>query len=99
MGVGVAQRRCILPCKFRPPESPLVRIFGLVVSTCANVVLSLYTWSPYLPSTASDLGLEGIPMLWGWKQIDDFKSMVVRGYATKVFGMNEYVRDLFGWHF
>ncbi|KAH0826911.1 glycosyl hydrolase catalytic core-domain-containing protein [Lanmaoa asiatica] len=49
----------------------------------------LYTWSPYLPSAASDLGLEGIPMLWGWDQVDDFKNMVVQGYATKVLGMNE----------
>ncbi|KAG9313341.1 hypothetical protein JVU11DRAFT_5646 [Chiua virens] len=49
----------------------------------------LYTWSPYLPSATSDLGLEGIPMLWGWDQADDFKNMVVQGYATKVLGMNE----------
>lgn len=32
-------------------------------------------------------------MLWGWGQVDTFKSMVVRGYATKVLGMNEYVHD------
>ncbi|KAI9574161.1 hypothetical protein HD554DRAFT_4104 [Boletus coccyginus] len=28
-------------------------------------------------------------MLWGWGQVDDFKSVVVQGYATKVLGMNE----------
>ena len=43
---------------------------------------------------ASDLDLEGIPMLWGWKQVDDFKRLVVKGYATKVMGMNEYVCSL-----
>lgn len=46
-----------------------------------------------MPSAASHLGLEGIPMLWGWGQVDDFKNMVVQGYATKVLGMNEYVYD------
>lgn len=95
MGVGMAQRRHFLPCEFCPPESPLVRMFILVVYADANVVVSLYTWSPYLPSAASDLGLEGIPMLWGWDQVDAFKSMVVQGYAKKVLGMNEYVHILF----
>ena len=52
-----------------------------------------------MPSTASHLGLDGIPMLWGWGQVDDFKNMVVQGYATKVLGMNEYVHDFFLSHF
>ena len=52
-----------------------------------------------MPSAASSLALEGIPMLWGWGQVDDFKRMVVQGYATKVLGMNEYVDDLFVSHF
>ncbi|KAH7920270.1 hypothetical protein BV22DRAFT_1040027 [Leucogyrophana mollusca] len=49
----------------------------------------LYTWSPYLPSGLSDLGIEGIPMLWGWNQVDDFQKLVVPGYAKYVLGMNE----------
>ncbi|KAN0076784.1 glycoside hydrolase family 128 protein [Tylopilus felleus] len=28
-------------------------------------------------------------MLWGWNQADDFKNLVVEGYAKKVLGMNE----------
>ncbi|KIJ59194.1 glycoside hydrolase family 128 protein [Hydnomerulius pinastri MD-312] len=28
-------------------------------------------------------------MLWGWNQVDDFKRLVVQGYATHVLGMNE----------
>ena len=62
-------------------------------------MLSVFTWSPYLPPSASELGIEGIPMLWGWGQVDDFKKLVVQGYAQKVFGMNEYVYDLFLSHF
>ncbi|KAG6371863.1 glycosyl hydrolase catalytic core-domain-containing protein [Boletus reticuloceps] len=50
---------------------------------------ALYTWSPYLPFTASEHGMEGIPMLWGWSQVDDFSRVVIKGYATKVLGMNE----------
>lgn len=42
--------------------------------------------------------MEGIPMLWGWNQADDFKNLVVEGYAKKVLGMNEYVPDMFVSH-
>jgi len=49
----------------------------------------LYTWSPYLPSGLSELGIEGIPMLWGWDQVTDFQNLVVEGYANIVLGMNE----------
>ncbi|KAH7889220.1 glycosyl hydrolase catalytic core-domain-containing protein [Phlebopus sp. FC_14] len=49
----------------------------------------LYTWSPYIPPTCAPLGLVGIPMLWGWNQVEEFKRLVVAGYATHVLGMNE----------
>ncbi|KAI6047353.1 glycosyl hydrolase catalytic core-domain-containing protein [Pisolithus marmoratus] len=49
----------------------------------------LYTWSPYLPSGLSELGIEGIPMLWGYDQVTDFQNLVVEGYANYVLGMNE----------
>ncbi|KAI6152077.1 glycosyl hydrolase catalytic core-domain-containing protein [Pisolithus tinctorius] len=49
----------------------------------------LYTWSPYLPSGLSELGIEGIPMLWGYDQVSDFQNLVVEGYANYVLGMNE----------
>lgn len=98
MGVGVAERRRVLPCELCPPESPLVRTFISIVCASANAALSIYTWSPYLPSSASEYGLEGIPMLWGWNQVDDFKNLVVQGYANKVLGMNEYVFDFFVLH-
>ncbi|KII95344.1 glycoside hydrolase family 128 protein, partial [Plicaturopsis crispa FD-325 SS-3] len=48
-----------------------------------------YTWAPEIPSEAKKLGLEGVPMLWGARQIDDFKKTVVKGYANWVLGMNE----------
>lgn len=51
---------------------------------------SIYTWSPYIPTQASSLGLQGIPMLWGSDQISDFQNLVVEGYANWVLGMNEY---------
>lgn len=49
----------------------------------------LYTWSPYLPSGLSELGIEGIPMLWGYNQVSDFQNLVVAGYANYVLGPNE----------
>lgn len=49
----------------------------------------IYTWSPYIPTQASSLGLQGIPMLWGYNQISDFQNLVVEGYANWVLGMNE----------
>jgi hypothetical protein len=47
----------------------------------------LYTWSPSLPDNLH--GLTGVPMLWGYNQIDEFKSTVKAGYSTHVLGMNE----------
>ncbi|KAF9246948.1 glycosyl hydrolase catalytic core-domain-containing protein [Melanogaster broomeanus] len=49
----------------------------------------IYTWSPYLPSGYQELGLQGMPMLWGWDQVTDFQNLVVKGYANYVLGMNE----------
>jgi hypothetical protein len=48
-----------------------------------------YTWSPWSIPGSGALGYEFIPMLWGDKQIGDFQNLVKKGYATKVFGMNE----------
>ncbi|KDQ64748.1 glycoside hydrolase family 128 protein [Jaapia argillacea MUCL 33604] len=49
----------------------------------------LYTWSPYLPTNARELGFNPIPQLWGDKQIGDFTNLVVEGYADTVLGFNE----------
>ncbi|KAH7887915.1 glycosyl hydrolase catalytic core-domain-containing protein [Phlebopus sp. FC_14] len=49
----------------------------------------LYTWSPYLPPGLDQLGIQGMPMLWGWDQVGDFQNLVVKGYANYVLGMNE----------
>jgi hypothetical protein len=54
-----------------------------------NKVSTIYTWSPFLPSKAKGLGLNGIPMLWGPKQIPDFQRLVKPGYANTIFGFNE----------
>jgi hypothetical protein len=37
------------------------------------------------------MGINAIPMYWGEKQTDDFKRLVVKGYADTVLGFNEYV--------
>lgn len=50
-------------------------------------VQMLYTWSPYMPANLD--GLTPVPMLWGYDQISDFQSLVVKGYANHVLGMNE----------
>jgi hypothetical protein len=49
----------------------------------------LYTWSPHCPSKGKQLGFQCVPMLWGDKQIGDFKALVKKGYANTVLGMNE----------
>ncbi|KAJ7591229.1 glycosyl hydrolase catalytic core-domain-containing protein [Mycena floridula] len=49
----------------------------------------LYTWSPDCPSNAKAAGFECVPMLWGWNQVGDFQSKVVKGYANYVLGPNE----------
>ncbi|KIJ70277.1 glycoside hydrolase family 128 protein [Hydnomerulius pinastri MD-312] len=49
----------------------------------------IYTWSPYLPDGIAELGLQGMPMLWGYNQVDDFAKLVVKGYANIALGMNE----------
>lgn len=47
-----------------------------------------YTWSPHKVNGAPS-SVKFCPMLWGWKQLDDFRSLVVPGYADCVLGMNE----------
>ncbi|KAH0587346.1 hypothetical protein J132_09512 [Termitomyces sp. J132] len=49
----------------------------------------LYTWSPWIPPKAKELGFQGVPMLWGEKQISDFARIVVDGYAHAALGFNE----------
>lgn len=48
-----------------------------------------YTWSPHQASKAASSGFKFAAMLWGWKQIGDFTSLVVSGYADTILGMNE----------
>jgi len=49
----------------------------------------VYTWAPQIPSDVKKLGLTPVPMLWGENQIEDFKKLVVPGYANVVLGFNE----------
>ncbi|KAH7904146.1 hypothetical protein BJ138DRAFT_1167070, partial [Hygrophoropsis aurantiaca] len=49
----------------------------------------LYTWSPSIPSGLDQYGIEGIPMCWGWNQVDEFQKTVVAGYAKYALGPNE----------
>ncbi|KAG6833748.1 hypothetical protein H0H87_001180 [Tephrocybe sp. NHM501043] len=54
-------------------------------------VSSVYTWSPYFPPAAKNLGFQGVPMLWGEKQTSEFSRLVVEGYANAVLGFNELI--------
>ncbi|KAF5367844.1 hypothetical protein D9615_010572 [Tricholomella constricta] len=51
--------------------------------------MDVYTWSPYIPQKAKELGFEPITMLWGEKQTSEFKRLVVKGYAKTVFSFNK----------
>jgi hypothetical protein len=54
-----------------------------------NKVSWLYTWAPECPKSANGLGFDCVPMLWGERQIGDFKNIVKGGYAKYVLGFNE----------
>ncbi|KAM6495734.1 Glycosyl hydrolase catalytic core domain containing protein [Amanita muscaria] len=58
-----------------------------------NKVSYVYTWSPWCPEGAAQLGYACAPMLWGWKQVSDFQRLVVKGYASHVLGPNEPNQD------
>lgn len=66
-------------------------------NTLSNFVSShtqyLYTWSPEYPPNTKSLGLTPMPMLWGPNQINDFKKLVVKGYANIACGFNEPNED------
>jgi hypothetical protein len=49
----------------------------------------IYSWSPWKPAGSDALGLEFTPMLWGSKQVAQFKQLVKAGYAKTALGMNE----------
>jgi mono/diheme cytochrome c family protein len=49
----------------------------------------IYSWSPWKPAGSDELGIEFIPMLWGWKQLGDFKNIVGPGFARRALGPNE----------
>ncbi|KAF7331940.1 Glyco-hydro-cc domain-containing protein [Mycena kentingensis (nom. inval.)] len=49
----------------------------------------IYGWSPDKIPGADELGMTFAPMLWGWKQAEEFKAKVVEGYATVALGCNE----------
>ncbi|KDQ29173.1 hypothetical protein PLEOSDRAFT_1089032 [Pleurotus ostreatus PC15] len=49
----------------------------------------IYTWSPWIPAKAKSLGFAPAPMLWGEKQLSDFKKLVKPGYANIAMGFNE----------
>lgn len=48
-----------------------------------------YTWSPWCVDYANAVGMQCCPMLWGWKQVSQFTSLVKEGYANCVMGPNE----------
>jgi len=53
----------------------------------------IYSWSPWKPEGADEAGFKFLPMLWGNKQISDFKKLVVEKYADTVLGFNEPNQD------
>jgi hypothetical protein len=55
----------------------------------------IYTWSPDCPENCPSLGIECVPMLWGWQHLDNFIAKTNQpGYARTALGPNE--PDLFG---
>ncbi|KAG6832965.1 hypothetical protein H0H92_004849 [Tricholoma furcatifolium] len=52
-------------------------------------VSPIYTWSPYYPDVAKQMGFTPCAMLWGQKQVTDFANLAVEGYATCAMGFNE----------
>lgn len=51
--------------------------------------LSIYNWTPNLVPGAAQKGYRDAPMLWGTKDLDQWKQLVVPGYAQVVLGFNE----------
>jgi len=49
----------------------------------------VYTWSAWIPEAARALGIEGAPMCWGDKSLDEFARVVTPGYARVAIGFNE----------
>ncbi|KAJ7047543.1 glycosyl hydrolase catalytic core-domain-containing protein [Mycena alexandri] len=49
----------------------------------------IYSWDATKVPNAEELGFTYAPMLWGWKNAEDFKSKAVEGYATVALGPNE----------
>ncbi|KAJ7179819.1 glycosyl hydrolase catalytic core-domain-containing protein [Mycena crocata] len=54
----------------------------------SNVGL-IYSWDANKVPGADELGMTYAPMLWGWKDVDNFKEKVVEGYAKMALGCNE----------
>ncbi|KAJ6509985.1 glycosyl hydrolase catalytic core-domain-containing protein [Mycena vitilis] len=49
----------------------------------------IYSWDANKVPGAEALGLTYAPMLWGWKNAEDFKAKTVQGYASIALGPNE----------
>jgi len=56
-------------------------------------VSKIYNWSPSNPGGLNGLGIDFVPMCWGTKQVDQFKSLVKPGYAKWALGFNEPDHD------
>ena len=55
-------------------------------------LFSVYNWGPYKVNGADQAGYEFVPMLWGTKDVDAWKKLVVPGYARYALGFNECVK-------
>ncbi|KAJ7667824.1 glycosyl hydrolase catalytic core-domain-containing protein [Mycena polygramma] len=49
----------------------------------------IYSWDANKVPGADALGFTYAPMLWGWKNAEDFKAKAVQGYASIALGPNE----------
>ncbi|KAJ6629167.1 glycosyl hydrolase catalytic core-domain-containing protein [Mycena sp. CBHHK59/15] len=49
----------------------------------------IYSWDANKPPKADALGFTYAPMIWGWKNAEDFKAKAVEGYAKIALGPNE----------
>jgi len=50
---------------------------------------AVYNWSPWKPKEVEGTNVEFVPMIWGEKQLDAAKRLLVPGYARTVLGFNE----------
>ncbi|CAK5263082.1 unnamed protein product [Mycena citricolor] len=63
--------------------------FNPLAPWIGSTVGLIYSWDATKVPGAEELGLTYAPMLWGWKNAEDFKAKAVKGYSNIALGCNE----------